>query len=467
MPDNAIIFVHLSDIHFEAGSTGGPDDLDDDIRQRLLEDVKVQCARFGTATGILVCGDIAAKGAVLDYDYAREWLDKLCGNLGIGTECVWTIPGNHDIDQTEQRDNKTSAMQRQSLRSVGLAALDEDIASLHNDGTVRPQVYGALKNYNAFALAYGSNIDGENQRRWWDARFTLNDGSTLVVRGVNSTLASDKSDQKDPYMVVGTAALTMKKEPGVSYALMCHHPPHLLRDRATMDGALVGRASLQLFGHEHDQSVKQVDQSVRLFAGALHPARRSSGWKPQYYVIALHVEGRDSTRKLHVDVVSRAWSVQLADFAPDEAKPDGHFKFALDMEPWPGPNVLPEVQTLESRADPVAQGISTDSDGLDTPQAGPGNSEDLSMRPSSENASDRGYARRLAHRFFRLPIPSQWKIVRDLGYVDLQDVTASTSEFFAATFLRARNEARLADLWRMVENEHKSPPEGDNPFEGR
>src|SRR5689334_11797087 len=111
---DALVFVHLSDIHFSSES-GSPDDLDDTLRRDLLRDAASVCADLGTVSAILVSGDVAARGNDFEYAYARDWLDQLCGALGIGTEDVMTIPGNHDIDRTQQKSDLTGQMARERL----------------------------------------------------------------------------------------------------------------------------------------------------------------------------------------------------------------------------------------------------------------------------------------------------------------------------------------------------------------
>ena len=104
MNDNALIFVHISDIHFHKLS-GDQYDLDEDLRNELLLDVDAVTAEIGTPNGILVTGDIAFSGKPEEYVNAKAFLTELCERLGGSLADVWCVPGNHDVDQDRVQDN--------------------------------------------------------------------------------------------------------------------------------------------------------------------------------------------------------------------------------------------------------------------------------------------------------------------------------------------------------------------------
>jgi DNA repair exonuclease SbcCD nuclease subunit len=448
MPSDALVFVHLSDIHFSSQS-GSPDDLEDDLRNQLLKDAPNVCKTYGGATAVLVSGDIAARGAEYEYEYARTWLDTLCGTLGIGTENVVTIPGNHDVDRNQQANDHVSRLARASLRATkgDTDLLDPAIAACHVDHGVRDALYRPLSNYNRFALQYA--IDGE--ARWCREVYELNDTSKLVVWGVNSILVSDATDDLHASpLVVGTRALQLPEEDGTTHLLMCHHPPRWILDKV-IDGPVAGRAKVQLFGHEHEPSVIRYRDSARVFAGALHPERRPN-WQPQYNVIALRVDRSGDKRTLHVEVMARSWNQQAGHFVPDASKPDGKYEFDLELPGWERP--VATEPALEVK-------VETDS-GAKSPEQVPA----MTTNPSPSESTSPAPERQLAHRFYRLSIPKQWGIVKQLGYQDLKDLNASTAAFFIAVFGRARNEKRLAELWKLVQHEY-GENEAANPFDGR
>jgi hypothetical protein len=192
VPADALVFIHLSDIHFKAEASGRPDDLDDDLRRQLIVDVVKVCVPLQPVTGVLLSGDVAARGSPTEYEYARQWLDELCDSLGLEMQSVWMVPGNHDIDRLRHRGNTTWRLVRDELRRIPLEDIDERLAEYHRDETICSGLYAPLENYSRFAREYDSEIN--SKERWWEHYFTLNDGSKLVIRGVNSSLICDQSD---------------------------------------------------------------------------------------------------------------------------------------------------------------------------------------------------------------------------------------------------------------------------------
>jgi 3',5'-cyclic AMP phosphodiesterase CpdA len=99
------VFLHLSDIHFMKDLSGQSNyDIDAALRHALEQDAQKISGTLGKVDGILISGDIAFGGGVQEYETARGWIDKLTGILGCDPGFVWCIPGNHDIDQSVQKD---------------------------------------------------------------------------------------------------------------------------------------------------------------------------------------------------------------------------------------------------------------------------------------------------------------------------------------------------------------------------
>ena len=77
MGNKNLTFIHLSDIHFNKYS-GDNYDLDSDLRNEILEDIKREHDTIGCPSGILICGDIAYSGKKIEYDNAITFLNELC-----------------------------------------------------------------------------------------------------------------------------------------------------------------------------------------------------------------------------------------------------------------------------------------------------------------------------------------------------------------------------------------------------
>src|SRR5437016_4793547 len=94
------VLVHVSDIHFRRWRVDGSSyDVDTDVRNELEKDAEVLCGRIGSATGIVVTGDIAYGADPREYAAALEWLAWICQKIGCPREAVWTTPGNHDVNR--------------------------------------------------------------------------------------------------------------------------------------------------------------------------------------------------------------------------------------------------------------------------------------------------------------------------------------------------------------------------------
>ncbi len=106
---DALVLVHLSDIHFRDPRRGTTGILDADLRRELQSDALRVVAVAGRAEGILVGGDIAHSGRKEEYEIAREWLNSFCGRLGCETDDVWVVPGNHDVDRSVLEGSTQSA----------------------------------------------------------------------------------------------------------------------------------------------------------------------------------------------------------------------------------------------------------------------------------------------------------------------------------------------------------------------
>jgi 3',5'-cyclic AMP phosphodiesterase CpdA len=74
-------FLHLSDIHF-GQERDGTLVKHDHIRQALVSDAEGLAQKRGSATRILVTGDISYSGTAVEYQRAIEWLEELAKACG-------------------------------------------------------------------------------------------------------------------------------------------------------------------------------------------------------------------------------------------------------------------------------------------------------------------------------------------------------------------------------------------------
>lgn len=422
---NKIRLLHLSDIHFRPAATIGHDP-DYALREDLKRDVSAMASERGTIDAILVTGDIAFSGAKAEYDEASQWLDALADASGCPREMVYVCPGNHDIDREFIKKNGLIEDLHDNVRRQSSNIEREQLLMrrLEQD-TVRELAYSPLTEYNNFAARYECSFFADDHYAWDSEDFILNDGSSLRIRGLNSTLLSGPRDARKS-LLLGANAYTITTRAGTEYLTMCHHPPSWLIDGAETQQALEDRARIMLFGHEHDQRVVSGRDNVTLFAGAVNPPRDEKGWKPGYNLIEIWVETSDASRQLCVEIVVREWQgrspVQFRNHEDRGNKPTHVHRF--ELESWFAPQSS-EVPAMPDRVD-----------------SGP--------PAASAPAQPSPPMRAVLHEFFRLSISRKSEIVGKLELLDESETRLPEIERFRRALERAKQQGKLEMLWKMT-----------------
>lgn len=442
--DHPLLFIHLSDIHFQWAKHGLKYELDDDLRNEILRDAKLKQADLGTPSAIIVTGDVAFSASPDEYKMASDWLLKdMFEATGCPGENICCIPGNHDVDWNVVRKSKSIRDCHALLRKEQLHLLDGAIQEYLNDSFV---FYRALENYNKFAVQFGCDLSVASP--YWSRDFFLQDGSILRVRGANSALISDEHDdlRNGNILVLGSHQCTMKNEDGVEHMFLCHHPPQWLMDTDQVE-RLIPRARIQMFGHKHEQKLTEIDKRLRVSAGAVHPERKERDWDPRYNWLAITVAGEADHRTLEVTVYPRVWSKTelkfVADFGRCNGKESCHYSLPIDSWTKPTPSGLtsPTVPvTVDSGKPPSAQD-----------------------KPAERSAMDP--ARTLAHRFLSLSFVRRMEVAQALSLLRDEDEGLSEIERSKRIFVRAKENHQLAQLWNEVERRHGDARYSSNPFE--
>ncbi|MCP4146841.1 MAG: hypothetical protein GY757_03730, partial [bacterium] len=205
--------------------------------------------------------------------------------------------------------------------------LDTDLIGILQDKTHSKIIFDPIKKYNTFAAKYGCKVTPKNP--FWQKDFNLNDGSTLRLHGLTSTIISDGSDNnKENKLILGEPQILLPEKADVTYLTLCHHPASWLLDEDNVNKRLNLRAKVQLFGHKHAQVIERINyntknDTLRIAAGAVHPERREPDWKPRYNVISLNVEGAGDSRQLKVILYPRVWNHDILGFQHDPLATNG------------------------------------------------------------------------------------------------------------------------------------------------
>jgi hypothetical protein len=453
LADTRTVLLHFSDIHFRHGLSKTPHDLDRDLRNQVERDAVELGKQLGVIHGIVVSGDIAFSGNKDEYVIASEWLKALCALLHCDPENVWTIPGNHDI----QRDAIKSSHQLQLLHRelrYGLAnTLDQKLKTfLFDDKEAGAMLFRPLKNYNAFALQFGCEVD--QTRLFWEQNLILNDQSTLRIRGATSTIVSDETDEKrQAPLVIGSVQSLASQEDGVEYMFVCHHPPDWLVDQDnSLEDHLRLRTRIQLFGHKHLARLYPVGDSLRIAAGATHPDRAESEWEPAFNAISIWVKTAGNERTMELDVYPRIWNKRDLCFKPEmsaERTENHHWSFRLPR--WDPPALPLSPQSVIETAPTVEQAANTSI---------------LEAEASSTRGRLVNPARRLTYRFMSLPYQVRVEVAQKLELIENEDSDLKDAQRYEAYFRRAKERKLLATLWETVERAHGAELD-DNPFAGQ
>lgn len=427
-------FLHLSDIHFRKTS-GGPFDVDVDLRNQLINDVKVFVADHDSPDAILVSGDVAFSGDESEYQTAKEWLEEICTVVGRDLSIVWCVPGNHDVDQRRVKESSLLAELQAGLRSAGARGIDEKLEKHMGDSRARDMLFESIEEYNRFARIFACEIGPDNPT--WRSDFVLDDGSALCVNGMNTAMVSNHLDNTVKTVVLGRYQIPQERE-GVVNLMLCHHPPDWWSDDEQLGHDLRKRCAIQLFGHKHTHHLERIDDTIVVSSGAVHPERQEDGWEPRYNWLHVELAGVNVNRTLRVTVFPRVW--HDAKFIADSNSCSGqdHNTYSIELVDWTAPAqaAVPSKTDVEEQDQPAGE--------------------------ASEEVVNRG--RVLTYRFFELPHVVRLAIAQGLELIRDEDEGLSDTELFHRVLTRARDADLLADLWRIVQEKHGDDLYKENPY---
>ena len=417
-----LILVHLSDIHFR-DDDGGVTGRNNDLRNELERDLRRQLRKVGRYDAVVVTGDIAFSGSPEEFGIASDWLQHLCEEIGCPEENVMPTPGNHDVDRSVINASEEIQGLHNDLRACTPADVTDQLKAIVDRGDGQ-RLLTPLEAYNAFASQFGCHVNAT--QHFWERDFFLSDGTCVRVRGLNTACISDElDDARDDRrrLVLGCLQAELKRQDGVEYATLAHHPPDWLRDRDEVERFLNTRSRLQLYGHKHDQVIETVGDGVRVVSGAAHPSRREPNWEPRYNIIALSMTTHRD-RSLSIEIRPRRWSRQRTTFVGDPTE-DDRFVWEYTFR-----------VTEPGRAATAGH---------------TGRERDRELR-------------RLRYRFRRLAPDLQMKIASDLDLVTHDEFPGATVEFADVVMDRAVERRSLSAMFERVELSHGNKNWDVNPF---
>ncbi len=439
-----LVLVHLSDIHFTGSSGTSVHDLDAEVRNELLRDAATVTMNLGGATGVLVTGDIAFSGQRAEYERAGSWLLDFCRAIGCPTESVWVVPGNHDVDR-KIADSKVTKTLHESIRSKQGHTLDKELREILTDDQSAKALLAPIAEYNAFAARFQCSVTAA--KPYWERDLVLPCGTIIRLRGLSSALVSNQHDAKNN-IVLGQAQVNVLRADGVEYLTLCHHPPDWLQDQDTVVSHLESKVRMQLFGHKHSQRVQEINKTLRVTAGAMHPERSDGGWEPVYNVIEI---SRLDDQRIGVRLFQRRWHKEDHHFLADQNRNTNqpYHDYVWQDCPRPAHKEPHAVAALNLTAADSA---------MSTVGVAKTTAKDADAMPPPN------HERRLTFRFLTLPFRHQIAIANSLNVLTDEDRALSDEALLLELFKRATANGLLAKLWEETEKRHADPA-SNNPFE--
>jgi predicted MPP superfamily phosphohydrolase len=430
-----LVFLHVSDIHLREEELSSGIELDRDLRNELVLDLRRLCGvAFSSLDGVLLTGDVAFAGKPAEFASALAWLDELRAEFGFSEGAVWSVPGNHDVDRSAISGSAVRRKLRESVRAGGEANAASELHELLKDEGAHSALVDPLHHYNQ-EFANQFQCTTECPELLWIDKIPFTERYEVVLHGLNSAIISDSCDSVGAgRLVLGSQLQAIGRRPGAINVSLCHHPPRWLFDDREVRDHLDSRTTLQLSGHEHDSRIVRVENSVCVSAGALHPQRNEDRWEPRFNLIVLALDQPAST-ELRVEVWPRLWDRAGTEFRSAPSADDG--PCVSHMMPLPDP--LP------------ADTLVTVSESPESAQPPKGQQEPGSTSTDDPIEESHQMPRDIVYRFYRLSWIQRLRAAIDLGLYSDEDADVSEAEMARRVFTRARERNVLGDLEAIIE----------------
>lgn len=435
--------LHLSDIHFRTPDCENPaTDVHQPYRTLLAQDVVELCREGGVVDAILVGGDIAFKGSPAEYKVARAWLLELARQCRCPPECIYVVPGNHDVDRGVCAKSMAISNAQDAIAAAHPDARESEMKRQLADADVGQSLFRPLAAYNEFAASFDCSVYPDSP--FWTDQVDLGGGVRLRLFGLTSTLISGLGDRDDApgRLYLGRLQTVLNPEQDVVNLVLCHHPPSWFADRDDTDDNINERAKLQLFGHEHRQRCTPTPTYMRFQAGAVNPDMNERQWKPGYNLINVTVRGEGLGRTLDVRAYVRHF----------QKSPDMFVALRQDrvQEVWTHSMALPHMAPLDAPAaevkPPVAQFHATQ-----VAEAAREAAAVAPLEPEPEGKMQGQSMRNLIYRFWDLSIGERREITLKLGLITEADLQVPEPERYKKAFKEAVARSLLAELATDIE----------------
>ena len=250
--DQPIRLLHLSDLHFKAGTAWDADPL----LRALCGFIEQEVADGLVPDLVAITGDIAFAGLAKEYALARKGLDNLWPKLGgLAPERLLLVPGNHDVDRAK------GGFLAEAVQEKLLSGGDQrQIAIVLSESPEREIL---LQRQAAYLAFYADWLGAPQAQPWWQRTIALR-GTKLHIAGLDSAWMAC-GDEDRGRLLLGRYQLTQTVETdeaegaGWRIALM-HHPWDYLAEFDSHPSRAVVHQSCDLLlrGHLHRRAPERV-----------------------------------------------------------------------------------------------------------------------------------------------------------------------------------------------------------------
>lgn len=440
-----LTFLHLSDLHFITDDVGTQYDRDDEIRAALLDDLGKEGRTNFDA--ILVTGDVAYHGRPSEFERASNWFAEIRNKTNVPAESLFTIPGNHDVNQDHVKAGSIMWEAHKCLREMkDEVQREKDLAGKLKDNSW--DFLHPLTEYRNFAAKHGRLATTSAQELAWACQLTsnLDDGTPVVIHGLNSAFLSNADDEKANLLVSPFQFRHLQERRDCVNLVMCHHPATWLIDGNHVEDRFRKHAHIVLTGHEHQTRSFSVNYGLRVCAGAVHPSRGEREWNPGYNIIRLAIEN-NSQRTLITQVETRVWHKTEFNFH--------NFQTANSAKFHEHRQILPAVAIAQK---PLVHNTAPEPLKGSTP---------IVVTDISDNTKTATFAaarRKLIIHFLDLGPLGRYEAAMTAGVWDNADENLQGQALWARVFERAEAMNKLAALWDAVAAKDQRLSVTSNPF---
>ncbi|WP_122692433.1 metallophosphoesterase [Pseudomonas atacamensis] len=267
-------WLHISDLHFLDRHAWR----DSQPLKKLIADLETLLKR-GLRVDLVICtgdigfGETKTEPLADQYAVAKAYFDKVLETCKLGSDRLFLVPGNHDIDRSKARKSQTAWL-RSGERNA--AQINQDFRD--NDPEIK-QAMERIAPYQQFIAEHYPHIRLDSNATY-GTQIEIN-GISIAITGLNSAWTCADEKDKNHIWLAGEAqlynsgkaieALTCSVVPHLRLGLV-HHPQDWLQPSETQQlrGRLQQDFDFLLHGHAHDQWVQEISnpQHIVIAAGA-------------------------------------------------------------------------------------------------------------------------------------------------------------------------------------------------------